>query len=174
MRLLALSFLLASSLAWAAPASNDALIVAEWISTGSLAEKTVIPRLRSAIDYLKTDPTGQTASSAVRLLGERLVTTQTTLHTLRDSVRLFEKGLATDPSREFCEQMATAISQSSAALDTAQLIVADIQRDSTQLATRQQELSRPFQALQQIRWNTETQRAKVLAAAERVRAASSK
>jgi len=170
MRLLVLSFLLAGAVARAAP-SPDALIVAEWISTGALAEKTVIPQIRSAIDFLKTDPTGQTRANAVRQLGRRLVTTQATLHSLRDSVRTFEKGLVTAPSREFCEQMVTAVTQASAALDTAQGVVADIERDTTQLVARQQDLVRPFQAFQTIRWNTEAQRAQVLAAAERVRAA---
>ena len=169
-RALAASFLLAASLAHAAPA-RDELIVAEWISTGAQAEHMVLPRLKSAIDALKVDPAGQTAASAVRLLGERLVTTKSAMRSIGDSVRTFEKGLVTAPSREFCEQMLSAIGQATAALDTAMFIVEDLKRDSTQIATRSQELTRPFQSLNRITWNTEVQRAKVLEAAERIRGA---
>ena len=82
-RALAASFLLAATVAHAA-APRDELVVAEWISTGAQAEHMVLPRIRSAIDYLKVDPAGQTKTSAIRIMGERLVTTQTTMHSISD------------------------------------------------------------------------------------------
>jgi hypothetical protein len=164
------AFLFAAAVTQAAP-SKDELIVAEWISTGAQAERMVLPRLQAAIESLKVDPSGQTATSAVRLLGQRLVTTQKKMRVIRDSVLTFEKGLVTEPAREFCEQMVTALDRASGALDSAQLVVTDLKRDSTLIATRGQDLTRPFQSLRSIRWNTEAQRAKVLAAAERIRAA---
>jgi hypothetical protein len=167
---LGIAFLLAAAVTQAAP-SNDELTVAEWISTGAQAERMVLPRLQAAIESLKVDPTGQTATSAVRLLGQRLVTTQTRMHSIRDSVRTFEKGLVTAPAREFCEEILSAIQRASAALDSAQIVVADLKRDTTLIGTRAQDLTRPFQTLRSIRWNTEAQRQKVLEAAERIRAA---
>lgn len=167
---LGIAFLLAAAVTQAA-SSQDELIVAEWISTGAQAERMVLPRLQAAIESLKVDPGGQTATSAVRLLDQRLVKTQAKMHSIRDSVRTFEKGLVTEPAREFCEQMVDAIERASGALDSAQLVVADLKRDSTLMATRGQDLTRPFQSLRLIRWNTDAQRAKVLEAAERIRAA---
>jgi len=169
-RALAASFLLAASVAYAAP-SKDELIVAEWISTGAQAEHMVLPRLRSVIEYLRVDPAGQTRTSAVRLLDERLVKTKGTMRSIGDSVRTFEKGLVTEPSRQFCEQIVTALAQASVQVDSALMIVADLKRDTTLIDTRGQDLARPFQALNKISWNTEVQRAKVLEAAERIRAA---
>ena len=169
-RALAASFLLAASIAHAAP-SQDELVVAEWISTGAQAEHMVLPRLRSVIEYLRVDPAGQTRTSAVRLLGERLVNAKATMHSIGDSVRTFEKGLVTAPSREFCDQIVAALEQASVQVDSALLVVADLKRDTTLIDTRGQDLSRPFQALNRISWNTEAQRAKVFEAAERIRAA---
>jgi hypothetical protein len=169
-RALAASFLLAATVAHAA-APRDELVVAEWISTGAQVEHHVLPNIQAAITYLKVDPAGQTRTSAVRLLGERLVTTKATMHSISDSVRIFEKGLVTEPSREFCEQVVSSLGQASVAVDSALLIVADLKRDTTLIATRGQDLAKPFQSLGKISWNTETQRAQVLAAAERIRAA---
>jgi hypothetical protein len=167
---LGIAFLLAATITHAAP-SSDALIVAEWISTGAQAERMVLPRMQAAIESLRVDPGGQTATSAVRLLGLRLVTTKTRMHAIQDSVRTFEKGLVTAPAREFCDEIVAAIERARAALDSAQAVVADIQRDSTTLNARSQDLARPFQSIRQIRWNTDAQREKVLAAAERIRKA---
>jgi hypothetical protein len=164
--------LLASAIALGAtPAPPDELIVAEWISTGAHAERHVIPRLQSTIEYLKVDPTGQTRTNAVRLLDERLVTAKGAFRSVGDSVRIFEKGLITAPARAFCEEMVAALEQAGASLDSARIIVADLKRDTTLIDTRGQDLMRPFQALRKISWNTEAQRAQVLAAAERIRAA---
>jgi len=169
-RALAASFLLAATVAYAAP-SQDELIVAEWISTGAQAEKMVLPRLRSVIEYLKVDPANQTRTSAVHLLDERLVKARATMRSISDSVRMFEKGLVTEPSRQFCDQIVTALAQAGLQVDSALIIVADLKRDTTLIDTRGQDLSRPFQALNRMSWNTEVQRAKVLEAAERIRAA---
>jgi hypothetical protein len=162
--------LLAAAVTQAA-SSKDELIVAEWISTGAQAERMVLPRLQATIESLKVDPSGQTATSAVRLLGERLVTAQSRMRSIRDSVRTFEKGLVTEPAREFCEAIVGAIERASGAIDSAQIVVADLKRDTTLVGTRAQDLTRPFQTLRTIRWNTDAQRQKVLEAAERIRAA---
>ena len=169
-RALAASLLLAATVAYAAP-SQDELIVAEWISTGALAEHMVLPRLRSVIEFLRVDPAGQTRTSAVHLLDERLVKTKSTMHSISDSIRTFEKGLVSEPSRQFCDQIVSALAQASVQVDSALLVVADLKRDTTLIDTRGQDLAKPFQALNKISWNTEVQRAKVLQAAERVRAA---
>ena len=99
------------------------------------------------------------------------MTTKTTMASIVDSVRIFEKGLVTAPSREFCEQIVLTLQHASGAVDSALIIVADLKRDTTLVNTRGQDLARPFQSLNRIMWNTETQRAKVLEAAERIRAA---
>ena len=169
-RALAASFLLVASVVQAAP-SRDELIVAEWISTGAQAEHMVLPRLRSVIEYLRVDPSGQTRTSAVRLLDERLLKTKATMRSIGDSIRTFEKGLVTEPARDFCDQIVTALEQASLQVDSALIVVADLKRDTTLIDTRGQDLARPFQALNRISWNTEGQRAKVLEAAERIRAA---
>jgi hypothetical protein len=169
-RALAASFLLAATLVHAAPPSDE-LVVAEWISTGAQAEHMVLPRLRSVIEYLRVDPANQSRTSAVHLLDERLVKTRTTMRSISDSLRTFEKGLVTAPSREFCEQIIAALAQAGLQVDSALMVVADLKRDTTLIDTRGQDLSRPFQALNRISWNTEVQRAKVLEAAERIRAA---
>lgn len=168
-RALVVSFLLAATVAFAAP-TQDELTIAEWISTGARAEHMVLPRLRDAIEFLRVDPQGQTATNAVRLLGERLAITQVTMKSIRDSVVIFEQGLATEPSRQFCEEMLGAIDRAKASLDTAQMVVADMKRDSTLIESRRQDLTRPFQTIGSLRWSTDALRGKVLEAAERVRA----
>jgi len=169
-RTLLASFLLAATVAYAAP-SQDELIVAEWISTGAQAEHMVLPRLRSVIEFLKVDPAGQSRTSAVHLLDERLAKTRVTMRSISDSVRTFEKGLVTEPSRQFCDQIIAALGQAGLQVDSALIIVADLKRDTTLIDTRGQDLAKPFQALNRISWNTEVQRARVLESAERVRAA---
>jgi len=158
-------------MAHAASSPQDELVVAEWISTGAQAEHMVLPGLRSVIEYLKVDPANQTRTSAVHLLDERLVKTRATMRAISDSVRMFEKGLVTEPSRQFCDQIVTALAQAGLQVDSALMVVADLKRDTTLIDTRGQDLARPFQALNKISWNTEVQRAKVLEAAERIRAA---
>ena len=164
--------ILASALALGAtPAPSDELVVAEWISTGSHVEKHVLQPMRGAFEYLRVDPQGQTATSAVRLLSERLVNSRKTMGSIRDSLQTFQKGLATEPSRQFCEKVGVALGQATTAIDSASLVVADMKRDSTKIQTLSPDLGRQFQTINKLTWNTDLQRAQVLEAAERIRAA---
>ena len=163
--------LLASALALgAAPAPKDELIVAEWISTGAHVERHVLAPMRNTIEYLRVDPQNQTATSAVRLLDERLANSHKAMDSIRGSLALFKKGLTTEPSRQFCDKVDVALGQATAALDTAAMVVADMKRDSTLIPTRSPDLGKQFQAINKILWNTDVQRARVLEAAERIRA----
>ena len=165
------ALVLASVLALGAtPAPRDELVVAEWISTGAHVERHVLQPLRAAIDYLRVDPQNQTATNAVRLLDQRLDKTRATMGSIRDSLTTFERGLVTEPSRQFCDQVVSALDQTTAQIDSAAVIVRDMKRDSTLINTRGQDLAKPFQAIRNISWNTEAQRAQVLVAAERIRA----
>jgi len=154
----------------ATPAPPDELIVAEWISTGAHVERHVLQPMRGAIEYLRVDPQGQTAASAARLLADRLVNSHKTMESIRDSLRMFQKGLATEPSRQFCEKVGVALGQATTAIDSAALVVTDMKRDSTQINKLSPDLGRQFQVINKITWNTDIQRAQVLEAAERIRA----